>query len=54
MQSVQAYTDKSPESGKVPFAAMFLRTAAEALIMFVDSIVGEVHEGCLQIAGLAA
>ena len=54
VQSVQAHTDKSPESGKVPFAAIILRTADEALIMFVDSVVGQVHKGCLQIAGLEA
>lgn len=49
---VQARTDKSPEAGKVPLAAISFRTAGEAVIMFVDSVVGQVHEGCLQIAGL--
>lgn len=52
MQLVQAGTGKSPETGKIPLATISLRTAGEALVMFVDSIVGQVHEGCLQIAGL--
>lgn len=52
VQVVQACTNKSPETGKIPLATVSLRTAGEALIMFVDSIIGQVHEGRLQVAGL--
>ena len=42
----------SPEGSKVPLAAVSLRATHEALVVFVDSIVGQVHIGRLQVAGL--
>ena len=43
-----------PEHCKVPLAAVSLRPTHKVLIVLVDSIVGQVHVGRLQVAGLQA
>ncbi len=50
----QACVGVLPEHCKVPLAAVSLRPTHKVLIVLVDSIVGQVHVGRLQIAGLQA
>lgn len=50
----QACVELLPEHCKVPLAAISLRATHKVLIVLVDSIVGQVHVGRLQVAGLQA